>query len=167
VRALLRSDVRQADVGSAVHRLLEEVDWLETFGPEPSTWDASHDQRDEIAASAIARIEAAMSNESLTGVLSRSGMRQRWGEHLELSVFRERDIAALLERDGTKVLVRGRIDRLIVGRRAGKVERCLVVDFKTGRLDEASHAQIELYGEAVAQLFGLEPHAVECEIVSV
>lgn len=161
---LLATDRTAADLGTEVHRLLEAVEWLEGMPADPKAWVRDHCPSTEDAA---ARIRSALQEDHLVGVLSRCRIAERWPEDLELSVQRERAIAVTVERDGRPVLVRGRIDRLILGHRAGRVERCMIVDFKTGPLDEDGQSQIGLYQQAIAAMMNIQAECVEVDLVFV
>ncbi len=161
---LLATSAPAADLGTEVHRLLEAVEWLEGSPADPLEWV---DEHGPLTREAATRIRAAFEAGSLTAVLSRRGMAERWGLGLELAVERERNLAVTIEVAGRLALVRGRIDRLVMGRRAGWVERCLIVDFKTGPVGEGEQAQLGLYRRAVAELMGLPIDAVEGELVHV
>lgn len=161
---LLATDRTAADLGTEVHRLLEAVEWLEGVPEDPKAWVRDHRPNTEEAA---ARIRAALAQDDLAGVLSRRRIAERWPEGLELSVQRERAIAATVERDGRPVLVRGRIDRLVLGHRAGRVERCMIVDFKTGPFDQDGQSQIGLYQRAIAAMMNIQADSVEGHLVFV
>lgn len=153
-----------ADLGTQVHKLLERVGWLEEAGEDPLEWA---DPSDPVGVEAVDRVREGLSAGSLRDVLSMDAIKRRWGPGLEPTVEREKPIAVVLEVDGRPALVRGRIDRLVVGRRADRVERALVVDFKTGHAGEAGAEQLDIYRRAVAKLLGLSMGAVECEIVKI
>lgn len=164
VADLLSSGTPAADLGTEVHRLLEAVEWLEDVPNDPMRWVRAHTA---LTTQAADRIRASLASGPLAGVLTRGGIEERWGKGLDLTVDRERAIAVLIDFEGKPVLVRGRIDRLIVGRRAGRIERCLIVDYKTGTIDEGVRAQLEVYERAVAKMSRVRAEAVESEILLV
>jgi ATP-dependent exoDNAse (exonuclease V) beta subunit len=81
---------------------------------------------------------------------------------------------ALATEDG---LVRGRMDRVVLGLRGGRVERAEVVDWKTGargvsgaELDqriEPYRKQMAAYRAALAAMFGLAPERVTAVLAMV
>jgi len=164
VADLLAAGTSATDLGTEVHRLLEAVEWLEDMPEDPMCWIQDHTPQ---TARAADRIRASLASGALAGLLSRAGIEERWGSGLDLSAERERAVAVPVELGGRPTLVHGRIDRLVIGRRAGRVDRCLIVDFKTGALDEHGRTQLEIYERAVAKMTGTPAEAVESELVLV
>lgn len=164
VADLLATDESAADLGTEIHRLLEAVEWLEDMPEDPWAWVREHRPQTEEAA---ARIRAALAEGRLAGVLSRHGVTERWPEGLDLSVQRERAVAVTVDHEGRPVLVRGRIDRLVLGHRDDCVERCLIVDFKTGPIDQAARSQIGLYERAIASAMNIPMNSIESDLVFV
>ena len=164
VAQLLAPAGEAADLGSDIHRLLEAVTWLEDASDDPGRWVGPSDH---VSGEAVARVRAALRDESLRAALSREAMAKQWGPDMELSVRREVSLAVPVQIRGRPVLIRGRIDRLVFGRRNGRVERCQVFDFKTGRSEDAGEAQLEAYRQAVSRQFGIDPGLVECVLVPV
>lgn len=152
-----------ADLGSQIHSLLERVNWLEDDGEDLRAWAGGLPPGQEAAERVLRAIESG----SLRRVLSRRAIEERWGPGLELAVEREKPIAVPLKVDGRLVLVRGRIDRFVIGRRDGRIERALVVDFKTGLLGESGLKQLEVYRLAVAEMLRVPADMVEHELVFV
>lgn len=164
VASLLATDTPAADLGTEVHRLLEAVEWLEGMPEDPTRWVQEHNS---LTREAATRVRAALASGHLAGVLSKGDIQDRWESDLDLTVERERAIAVSVELEGRHALVRGRIDRLVVGRRAGRIERCLIVDFKTGAIDEQQRTQLEIYERAVARMLGVPDDAIESQLVRV
>lgn len=158
----LAASAPQADLGSEVHRLLEAVTWIEDMPIDPEHWVET---RGPMTDQASSWIRQALANGPLFEALSREALARRWGESVELSVERERPIAVMIEIEGKPVLVQGRIDRLVLGRVDGQINRALVIDFKTGPRGKNSPAQLDLYLRAVSELLGLAPNALEGEYV--
>ncbi|MFI4883345.1 MAG: UvrD-helicase domain-containing protein [Phycisphaerales bacterium JB064] len=164
VASLLATSATAADLGSEVHRLLESVEWLEDAGEDPSAWGAP-----AIASAGEAgeRIRTALTHGSLRGVLSRDAIEHRWGSGYDLTVRREMPLSVPMDVDGRPALVRGRIDRLVLGMKAGQVERCLIIDFKTGATGENALGQIELYRRAATLALRANPDSIEAELISI
>lgn len=158
----LAASAPQADLGSEVHRLLEAVTWIEDMPIDPEQWVETRGPMTDQAASWIRQ---ALANGPLFEALSREALARRWGEGVELSVERERPIAVMVEIEGKPMLVQGRIDRLVLGVARGRVERALVIDFKTGQTGKDNRAQLDLYLRAVSGLLGVSPSALEGELV--
>lgn len=164
VANLLATDTPAADLGTEVHRLLEAVEWLEGMPEDPTRWVQEHNS---LTREAATRVRAALASGHLAGVLSKGDIQNRWESELDLTVERERAIAVSIELEGRHALVRGRIDRLVVGKRAGRIERCLIVDFKTGGIDEQERTQLEIYERAVARMLGVPYEAIESHLMLV
>ena len=140
------------------------MEWLEDAGEDPSAWGAP-----AIASAGEAgeRIRTALALGSLPSVLSRGAIERRWGGGYDLTVHREMPLSVPMDVDGRPVLVRGRIDRLVLGMKAGRVERCLIIDFKTGAIGESALGQIELYRRAIGLAFQVNPDSIETELISI
>ena len=116
-----------------------------------------------IAEEAIEVFQAALDDEAIAHRLSRKAYAEHGADTLE--VLQEWPI---LERiDGQ--LVRGRIDRMVVGRRGGEIVFIDIVDFKSGRIDddqaeadaiEYYRPQVEFYVESALVHFELDPATV-------
>lgn len=163
VAELLATEAGASDLGTEVHRLLESVEWLEDSPEDPRDWVSEEGPCTERAAD---RVRASLAGGALAGVLSRRALAERWPD-LDLAIQRERAIAAAVEVEARPAVVRGRVDRLVLGYRGGRVERCLIVDFKTGAVGQSERAQVDLYRRAMAAMLGLELSAVEAELVHV
>lgn len=161
VSSLLATDAAAADLGAEIHHLLEGVEWLEDAPADPLDWI---DQVGPLTREAARRIKGALEGGTLVEALSRSAQTDTW-PGLELSVERERPISVVVEADGRPALVRGRIDRLVIGRQSGQVARCQIFDFKTGEAGERGAAQLDLYRAAVARLYGVALKDVGASLV--
>ncbi len=164
VALLLSTDASAAELGSEVHRLLEAVEWLEDAPADPEAWA---EQRSQFTTSAAARVRAALDRGELQRCLARASFADRWDGVTELSAERERPISVVVEVKGRSTLVRGRIDRLVLGWREGRVVRCAVFDFKTGDLGDRGPGQLDLYRRAIASTHGLSLSAVEGALVPI
>jgi len=165
-------DRSAADLGLHLHAILEQVAWLEDAPADPAQWAEQAGLPAE--GPAVERLRAALRDGGLRDALSRRALAERLGEDLQLRVHRELPIAALVERDGGRVLVRGRIDRLVVGTHAGRAVRAVVMDYKTGlhegddaATDRSEYEQLELYRLAVAARESIDAAAVAREVVRI
>ena len=163
VDALLRSPGRrELTIGTLVHRLLEEIEWLEDF----ALGDAELEER-------IAPLEADRDTRREAIALFRAGIEQpaikdlltRAKQPAELVVSRERRFCMELpEPDGTTTLWSGAIDRLVVQMEQGVPIAADVVDFKSDRIPNAEvdarsegyRSQMEAYQRVVAAQTGLD-----------
>lgn len=164
VARLLSTDVSAADLGLEIHRLLEAVEWLEDASGDPEAWV---EQTGPLTSAAAARVRAALERGELSSSLPRAAFVNRWEGVTELSAERERSISVVVDVEGRPTLVRGRIDRLVLGRREGRVVRCAVFDFKTGDPGDRGPAQLDLYRRAIAKAYGLSVSAVEGALIPV
>jgi ATP-dependent exoDNAse (exonuclease V) beta subunit len=146
-----------ADFGTAVHRLLAEIEWGAAREME-AAW-AARGEPEMARAEALAVLRAP----ELAGVWSRPAGAQA-------EVWRERAFELVIE----GAWVSGVFDRVVVERDAtGRTGRATVFDFKTDRADEGELAaaarrhdgQMRLYRQAAARLAGLPLGAVRAEVV--
>ncbi len=145
-----------ADFGTAVHRLLAEVEW------GPAT---------DIEARWAHRAEPGEVVREASAVLRAPGLAEIWTRPTVTSeVWRERAFEMLL--DG--VWITGVMDRVVVERDpGGRARRATVYDFKTDRVDETAldraaarhEEQMAFYRKAAGRLTGLEPASVDAVLV--
>lgn len=144
--------------GTAVHRLLAEVEWLDATAPQlVAAWRA-RGELPEVVAEAIGCLEAV----ELAGL---------WRRRAHAEVWRERAFEVVL--DG--VWLSGVFDRVVLQRSAdGQPVTANVYDFKTDRISPAASLadvagrhdnQLNLYRRVVAVLTRLPLAAITCEVV--
>lgn len=158
--------------GTVAHAWLERITWLDDAGLDAidaaevlaaASVDAGRPIDAGLAASVRDAVEAALGG-PMSGALRRSRCAS-WGcDALEVRV----EMPFALATAGG--LVRGRMDRVVLGLRDGRVHRAEVVDWKTGarglsgaELEERIapyRRQMAAYREAIAGMFGLEPARV-------
>jgi ATP-dependent exoDNAse (exonuclease V) beta subunit len=172
VGALLRSPGRtELAIGTLVHRLLEEVEWLEDFAQVDADLEArlapleaDRDTRLE----ALALFRAGIAQPAIADLLSR-------GNHSgEQTVWRERRFCTELpEPDGTTSLWSGAIDRLVLQMEQGKPVAADVIDFKSDRIpssevdarSEGYRSQMQAYQRVVAVQTGLDANRIRARLV--
>lgn len=147
-----------ADFGTAVHRLLAQVEWGPVV-PETLAGVAAG-----ASAEAVAEVTAVLAAPELAAVWTRpSGAGA-------VEVWRERSFEMIWD----EAWVTGTMDRVVIERAAdGRAVRAVVYDFKTdnvaaGREAEAGQkhdGQMRLYRQAVARLTGLPLSAVAGAVV--
>lgn len=161
-----RSGAAALELGTAVHRLLAQVEWLGPGRVEQwlETW------RVQGAAPEVLR--------QVTTTLTVPELASVWslpvsGPGDQAEVWRERAFEIVLD----EVWLSGVFDRVVVRREAsGRVTAATVYDFKTDTLTpgdesdlmravERHAAQLGIYRRVVACLTGLELHAVAAELV--
>jgi len=167
IAQLLAASSPAASLGTEVHRLLEGVNWLEDSGEDPLSWADDGDLRNDWTELAASHIRKNLGDGPLRSVLARAEIERRWGSDYDLRVENERPIAVAVPIEGKPTLVRGRIDRLVLGLRGERIERCLVVDFKTGVIDQHAAAQVAAYRQAVACMLCVDAETVEAQLIPV
>ncbi|MDP6839100.1 MAG: UvrD-helicase domain-containing protein [Planctomycetota bacterium] len=161
------------DLGTLVHRLLEEVHWLEDLAAtdqalaellEPLSPDR------DLRAQALALFRSALEDDEVRRALSKPDAATD-----EVSVANEFPFAVRLEDpDGAPYLMNGTIDRLVVFRANGSPRRAEIIDHKTDTAASADELaarvehhrpQLEAYRAAAAQFLGLEREAITCRLL--
>ncbi len=165
-------DAEPLDRGSALHRLFEQVEWLETFTRDRAALarlvKTTAPRRDTAWCDEVVNaFLAALEQPAVRAVLSlgeASPARTR--------VWTERPFVRLV--DGR--LQQGSIDRLVAHLdEDGRVRRATVIDYKSdvieaaGAEDRAEHyrGQVEDYRAITAHIFGLDPTDVEMTLLFV
>lgn len=151
--------------GTAIHALLEQIEWMEEFDPEGPELEticrqAAPRRDDTWVRARLSEFRLALESDDLCQLLARGGR-----DPASVRVWRERPFVRLA-RDG---LQRGAIDRLEIEYEDGRPVRARVIDYKTdaiaaGELDgRVSHyrPQLEAYRAAVIEMFALAEDDVE------
>jgi ATP-dependent helicase/nuclease subunit A len=176
-RDLLRSPRAPARVrGVLVHRWMAEIEWLEGFDASdaellelarPLTEDAA------LARETLAAFRRALTRPNACALLARpaDGAHPADGDP---EVWRERAFElALPEPDGSETLWSGAFDRVVLERRGGKLERALLVDFKTDRVSKTDleervafyRPQLASYRRVLARMTGLAESAIAARLL--
>jgi len=165
--------------GVILHELYRHVQWLDDGPPPEVLIEQAFD-------------EAAIQLGRPVGSELRAALLERFTESLEAEVgnalrraaHADWNVATLEALPEHRMLVRldtgmlrGRIDRLVLGRDAsGTITRAAILDFKTGRLDteadrqaaiEWYQPQLDRYAEGVAAAYSLPPDAIETGLLFV
>ena len=147
-----------ADFGTAVHRLLAQVEWGPA-GEVVARWQTAGEPTE-----GVAEAQAVLSAPELAGVWARPAGAAR------AEVWRERSFEMVWD----EAWVTGTMDRVVIERTAeGRALWATVYDFKTERVDAAETAaaarrhdgQMRLYRQAVTRLTGLPEAAVSAFVV--
>jgi ATP-dependent exoDNAse (exonuclease V) beta subunit len=170
-------------IGKLVHRWLEEIhDWIEAGTPskkrllEIAKSALTQDELSQIRiADWVDRFGTYLEAPEVRGLMSYSHYSD-WHQPrtIRLEVTRERRLLQQLDRD----LVRGVIDRCVLGYDGDRVVRADVIDFKVDQYPEsqpvdawinertAVHApQLQLYGTVLRQQYGLRPEQIQLTLV--
>lgn len=158
-----------ATIGTLVHAMFEQIEWLDDGTPDRSTLVSVARELcgdEKLIEHAVECFQNALGHASVDALLRRARY-DGWGE---LRVENERAFSVLVEGEKSPSLLRGRIDRLV--RCATRVE---IIDFKTDAIGsqevEASvefyRPQVAAYADAAQQMFGLGRRAITTTLVFV
>jgi ATP-dependent exoDNAse (exonuclease V) beta subunit len=157
--------------GRILHRLLQEVEWLDTFRGTDDELLAIARQVDpdpELVAASVAEFRAALRSPGLRSVLERPNG--------EVSAWRERPFSLFLpDEDGAEILWSGAFDRVVIRSQDGKPVSADLVDFKTDRVEgealasrvESYRPQMRAYQRALSGITGLKESAIQLRLVFV
>ena len=146
--------------GRILHRLLEEVEWIETF-----------DRSDEALAAIARRIEpdervVRSSVDEFRALLARPEMRRELSNPNDgARVRREMRFALVMPgTDGQETLWTGAFDRVVLRETSAEI-----LDFKTDRVVDAEiyRPQMELYRRALARIAKLDERAIATTLLFV
>lgn len=153
-------------LGSLVHLLLAEVDWLD--GGRQTAWP-DHWRRAGLLTGGAVDAEAETQALGVLGASACAEAFARPGRHAE--AWRERSFDLVIKGEW----VSGVFDRVLIDRAApGDVKSAWIVDFKTDEVADgaalesklAGYApQIALYRQAVSRLTGLKPDAIRASLL--
>ena len=160
--------------GIAIHRLFEDVGWLENF--------QSNDQRllhllsecgysGSAAMDLIASFRDALDQPEVQQLLSRPQEQQ------DCEIWRELPFAvATVDEHGSDSILNGIFDRVVVYQSGGQITHATIIDFKTGavagQLDLISktndyRGQMRAYRKALAVRTGLDHQKIACKLLFV
>ena len=165
--------------GFVLHELFRLVRWLEDGTPDAADVERAFDEAALQLGRPIGRdLRAELQcrfERSLEGPLGDALRRQAHAAWAVDTLEAIPEHPMLVQTDSG--VIRGRIDRLVIGRNAsGTITRAAILDFKTGsvRADEARSAarawyqpQLDRYAEGVAALFGIAPDSIETGLLFV
>jgi ATP-dependent exoDNAse (exonuclease V) beta subunit len=152
--------------GSLMHAFFELVEWLPGDMAEEKLREAARKlgASEKEIAGAIEAFGASMRQANVRRAMSRPSARGG-----EVEVWRERAFAVRVKSTEGDVILEGRLDRVVVERKAGVAVGAEVVDFKTDGVGDAEklnaavekyRPQIDAYKKAVAGLLGLSVEMV-------
>jgi ATP-dependent exoDNAse (exonuclease V) beta subunit len=160
--------------GTAIHRLFEEIMWLDNF--------QANDQQllhllsecgytGSAAMDLICSFRDALDQPAVKMLLSRPQ------EYEEVDVWREQTFAvAMVDEHGADSILNGIFDRVEIHKTGGEITSAVIIDFKTGavagELDLLSKAdfyrsQMRAYRKALCARTGLHPDAISCQLLFV
>ncbi|MFN0007650.1 MAG: UvrD-helicase domain-containing protein [Planctomycetota bacterium] len=165
---LLRPRDAMTARGRIVHRLLEEVEWIDDFDRSDEDLLAlarSLEADSELVASVLAEFRASLERPGTKRLLSRPAH--------ETEVWRERPFSLLLpDAHGLETLWTGAFDRVVLRREGGTVVSAEIIDFKTDRVNgeslrarvESYRQQMQAYRRALAHITGLTEAAIRLRL---
>lgn len=181
-QAMQKSSSTAAIIGTIVHRWFEEIEWLEDFDYNPNLireialQTLSPEETAQISLDACQKdFEGYLPLTCIQNSLAYARYRP-WLEAGidEVSVSNERRILELRNNE----LVRGTIDRLVLGYSNDRVVRAEVLDYKTDRYDPklspheweqeriAHHRhQLELYRDVLSQQYDIPKHHIDLQLI--
>ncbi len=165
---------RGMSFGTCVHLLFEQFDWIDQSTPDFA--DAQRQLKnegfdDQLINHATQCVHAALSNPSIQSLLSHQSQSSARNDTDQLTVHHERPFAVRMRSASEDQLMQGRFDRLVIGWKDRKAEYAQIVDYKTDadapELDDDSliqrHGpQVDIYRQAIIQMYGIEPNNIEC-----
>ncbi|MFT7676534.1 MAG: ATP-dependent helicase/nuclease subunit A [Planctomycetota bacterium] len=152
-------------VGTLVHLLMEQVEWLEEFSATDEELSvllslASHDAK--LHSTAISIFRKALEHDDVIGILSAA---KRSGD---TTVWRERRFC-LRPQSGPAAgrLIEGAMDRVHLISTNGRLLGAEVIDYKTTSSDSGSDhsAQLELYRHVLATQLQLDPETIQAGVL--
>ncbi len=157
--------------GSAIHRLFQKVEWLDSTGIESliAEWRSESAESPNLLDDVERQFRACVSNAEIRQLLSPPA-----GAH-SAEVWREAPFELLVEIEGCKQLMSGRFDRLVVERdAAGHPARARIIDFKSNRISTEEEmrkaadgyaGQMRDYALAAGRLLGLPVKSVSATLL--
>lgn len=166
---------RSATEGTVLHAWSESIEWHEKDHADDAAWLAiasAHGVDSRRAADLLAAFRRSLGSEvgrALTACFHQADAAD------ELDLRREWAFRTTIDPtdSGGRTELAGRVDRLVIGRRAGKPIWADVLDFKSddvpaeGCEERAAHhaPQMRAYAAAVARMFSLPPAAVRRHLI--
>ena len=143
--------------GSAIHRLFQQIEWIETFDIEQAiqAWRATALEQTAVLRDAEQQFRASLASEEV-----RQALRRPTGD---VVLWREKAFELLLDGE----LLAGQFDRVLFARdAAGVTQQITLLDFKSNRVEgeAALHftagkycEQMALYAAALRRILGPAP----------
>ncbi|MDA0667569.1 MAG: UvrD-helicase domain-containing protein [Planctomycetota bacterium] len=162
--------------GTAIHRLFEDVIWLEDYALDTAARKMSLLQLDPAPSAEelepwLKDFDASVTKKGVVEALSKPN---NLPTDVELEVLRERPFAVkTIDSHGAVVILQGIYDRVILHRRNGKVISADVIDFKTGAappdgvIPETYQLQLDAYRRALCVQHNIEAADVSCKLLFV
>ncbi|MBR5711816.1 MAG: UvrD-helicase domain-containing protein, partial [Thermoguttaceae bacterium] len=144
--------------GTLLHCWLADIEWLENYNIDDKRLvdlGIGIGLQQKSFMSLLPSFKSLLNQPAVISALSRPD--ESW------EVYREKNVAGILKEDNARRLVNGVIDRLLLHRSDGKVDKAIVIDFKTVRkgsdLDEVLNrytGQMDAYRQIVSMMYGIE-----------
>ena len=143
--------------GSAIHRLFQQIEWIETFDVEQAilAWRATALEQTAVLRDAERQFRASLASEEV-----RQALRRPAGD---VVLWREKAFELLLDGE----LLAGQFDRVVIHRSLNnKIEQVSLLDFKSNRVESEAalhftagkyREQMALYAAALGRILGPAP----------
>lgn len=160
--------------GTAIHRLFEEITFLEDFQVDRAALTALLLGLEQPTSAAEADAWCEYFLQSLERKAVRDALTQPTAEGACFHLHRELPFSvATMDPHGQSAILQGIFDRVVLREEKGKIVAAEVVDFKTGKaptdgtLSASYRAQLEAYRRALSVQHGIEESAVTCRLLFV
>ena len=158
------SNRESAGVGTAVHSLLEQVEWINSMDLKEllKDWHDASDFRPQIKSKAMAEFRLAMEDSNIRKLFRKPNK--------QAELWREKRFEIILD----KHLVSGSFDRVVLLKtRTQQIESASIIDFKTDRVeansDHSRHLaiykpQLDLYRRVLSVMIKLPESKITCKL---
>ncbi|MHC4823345.1 MAG: UvrD-helicase domain-containing protein [Planctomycetota bacterium] len=160
--------------GTAIHRLFEEVTWVEDFQMDSAALCDLLAGLESPPSAKEASAWCEQFEQSLQLPTVRRSLSPPQVEGLEFELQNELPFAVpTMDPHGQPAILQGIFDRVVLHRRDGEVIAADVVDFKTGaspadgEMSASYRAQMEAYRRALSVQHGIEEEQVSCRLLFV
>ncbi|MFZ4394752.1 MAG: UvrD-helicase domain-containing protein [Kiritimatiellia bacterium] len=148
--------------GSAIHRLFQQIEWLETFEVEAAVavWRASATETATVLRDVEQQFRASLAAPEVRQVLQHPAG--------EVELWREKAFELLREGE----LLAGQFDRVVIHRQDGRIRQVALFDFKSNRVEHDAallraagkyREQMGLYAQALRRILG--PVAITTSLI--
>ena len=160
--------------GTAIHRLFEEVSWIEDFQVDTAALGKLLAALEQPPSPSEAAAWCAQFTQSLEHPIVRASLSQPQKDGMKFRLRAELPFAVTtIDPHGQPALLQGIFDRVVLSLRDGKVVAAEVLDFKTGKaptdgkMSDGYRAQMEAYRRALSVQHGIGEGQVTCRLLFV
>lgn len=164
-------------IGSCVHELFEQINWIDD--PVHDFHSIAVPNQSGIYSESVLSIskqivEQAFQSDQIHALHDRNTWIKEHPNTQDPTVHHERPFALRMRIENEDRLIQGRFDRLVIARTKQGIQSIQLVDYKTDAdapeladdaLIERHGPQLELYRQALCELYRVDPSIVECVLV--